>query len=153
MQPFRGLDAYFLPPKILLPVLATLGGLCTPDAADMPVVREWLKNFYEETLHRKPPDLTLNPTEGEPSVSLFVWRDEHDRMVGMGMLADSEKTCRLNLIYVAPEFREQGYGRAIVTELARLARERRLVPVLYVAPENELALKIYTSLGFCEVQK
>ncbi|MCL2356695.1 MAG: GNAT family N-acetyltransferase [Defluviitaleaceae bacterium] len=163
-------DAYFLPSKIFLPVLKISGELGAAGAADMPLVSRWIENFYRETLHTEPPDLTpraankqlsaspesrskreMIPGATESAVALFVWRDV--RPVAMGMLSDEEHpaagaVCRMNLIYVAPEFRAKGYGRAIVTALAQKSRERGRVPLLYVARENTAAIQLYESLGW-----
>ncbi|MCL1878396.1 MAG: GNAT family N-acetyltransferase [Defluviitaleaceae bacterium] len=140
------LDAYFLSPKISLPVLETSGELRVAEAADMPLVREWIEDFYTEILHTEPPELISRTTESPEPVVLFVWQDV--RSVAMGMLAESEKSCRINLVYVAPEFRGRGYGRAIVAALARKARENKRVPILYAARKNLAAVALYKTLGF-----
>jgi predicted GNAT family acetyltransferase len=150
------LNAYFLPPKISLPYINASGELRRASSADMPVLLPWIKNFYSETLHAKPPDEISAETEKHGSgsfsspVTLFVWHDTQP--VAMGMLIESQKTCRINLIYVAPKFRGKNYGKAIVCALAKKARDAKQVPVLYAADENTAAVKLYTSLGFVVVQ-
>ncbi|MCL1844486.1 MAG: GNAT family N-acetyltransferase [Defluviitaleaceae bacterium] len=157
----QGLDAYFLPPKIALPSLEISGGLRVAGAADMPLVREWIEDFYKETLHTKPPDtfsredeLTARQTDTDARIPehplLFVWGD--GASVAMGMLAPSEKSSRINLIYVAPEFRGRGYGRAVVAALSQKARESGRVPILYASRGNTAAIRLYKSLGFTRLK-
>ena len=169
----------FLPPEVTLPAPEARGELRLA-TAEMPVVLQWVKAFYRETLHTEFFfDKNTGKTPGENSAaervsrshasgifeenpgcesrslphtqiktSLYIWYDSQP--VAMGMLTDicESGECRINLIYVEPAFRGRGYGRAIAAALAAKARERGLLPVLGVAPENMAANALYASLGF-----
>ena len=56
----------------------------------------------------------------------------------------------INVVCTHPDFRRQGYARAIVGQLARANLEQGLTPFLFVMPENETAQMLYKSLGFVE---
>lgn len=136
---------YFLPPEVSLAPAKTSGGLRVA-GADTPVVFEWIKKFYAETLQADLPKEIKRREEGnfDAAVRLFVWWDAMP--VAMGMLAGA----RINLIYVPPEFRGRGYGRAVVSALAARARESGQVPMLFASADNSAANSLYSSLGFCE---
>jgi GNAT superfamily N-acetyltransferase len=51
-------------------------------------------------------------------------------------------------LYVKPEFRGRGIGRALLTQLARLAKERECGRLEWsVLDWNEPAIKLYKSIG------
>ena len=51
-------------------------------------------------------------------------------------------------LYVKPEFRGRGIGRALLTHLARLAKERGCGRLEWAVLDwNELAIKLYKSIG------
>jgi phosphinothricin acetyltransferase len=55
-------------------------------------------------------------------------------------------------IYVGPEHRRQGVGRALLRELLRRGERARLHAVLaVVCAENEASIRLHESLGFREV--
>lgn len=48
-----------------------------------------------------------------------------------------------------PDYRRRGYGRAVIDEILRLAREREIVTLtLEVRASNAAAQALYTSVGF-----
>ena len=51
-----------------------------------------------------------------------------------------------------PDYRRRGYGRAVIDEILRLAREREIITLtLEVRASNTAAQALYTSAGFCAV--
>jgi len=69
----------------------------------------------------------------------------------MGMIVPlSHGMSRLNLIYTAPQYRGQGYGKEIVRALAKRVQDEGLMPVLYARVANKAAMATYQSLGFVE---
>jgi len=162
------LVAYYLPPDTKLPDGTamsfangrpdSLGGLRPAGSEDWPLIREWIKAFYSETLHAVPPQMGQNPRgsdleavgpEAVAKVSLFTWWDE--RPVAMGMLTGpTGQICRLNLVYTPPDLCGRGYGRALVSALCKLARENGQIPMLYTSGDNAASNGLYKSLGFQE---
>ncbi|MCL1863731.1 MAG: GNAT family N-acetyltransferase [Defluviitaleaceae bacterium] len=142
--------AYFLPKDVVIGA-EEQRGLRTAVARDMPIVLEWLKAFYVETLHSSlSQNLTRQDNKSESSMQLYTWNIENFVPVAMGVLSGMGETCRINLVYVAPAFRGKGYGRAIVAALASKARENAQLPVLYTSCDNIIANGLYKSLGFQE---
>jgi len=59
-----------------------------------------------------------------------------------------ERTCQIGSVYVVPEYRGKGYGKAIVSaHLSRLF-DRYGKVVLFVKKTNTRAIHVYTALGF-----
>jgi len=143
----KGLVSYFLPPEATLPGVAIPGELRLSGAPEMPLIFEWIHAFYSETLHAEMPG-GGDSSPGLSSARLFIWHDSQP--VAMGLLTGEGETCRINLIYVSPEFRGKGYGRAVVCALAKKARKSEQLPVLYTDSENAAANGLYTALGFRE---
>lgn len=60
----------------------------------------------------------------------------------------------LSRIIVSPRLRGEGIGRQLILELLALATEKGFDPVgLYVVPENEVAVGLYSSLGFTRADR
>jgi ribosomal protein S18 acetylase RimI-like enzyme len=59
-----------------------------------------------------------------------------------------ENTCQIGSVYVLPQYRGKGYGKAIVSaHLSRLFDRYGRV-VLFVKKRNERAIHVYSALGF-----
>jgi putative acetyltransferase len=88
----------------------------------------------------------------EPSVVLFVARDENGRAVGMGALKDHGGGLgEVKRMYTLPEVRGQRVGSAIlkrIEEEARARRISRLVLETGEAPGFEGAWRVYERGGF-----
>ncbi|MCL2015577.1 MAG: GNAT family N-acetyltransferase [Defluviitaleaceae bacterium] len=63
------------------------------------------------------------------------------------------KISRLNLIYVPPESRGNGFAKDIISLLVNNLQQQGNLPVLYVRTANVPAVRLYESLGFVEVGK
>jgi ribosomal-protein-alanine N-acetyltransferase len=144
----KELVAYFLPNEISLEKITAHGEL--RPAADSSLASEWIKKFYEETLDSPPPQMSKSSLQKSFPLGLRLFFLHDNQNVAMGMLSGTGETCRLNLIYVTPEARGRGYGRAIVTALAQEARKFAKIPVLYTAAENVAANALYAAVGFQE---
>jgi ribosomal protein S18 acetylase RimI-like enzyme len=92
---------------------------------------------------------------GDPA-QLHLVAERDDRLVGMGMARvtvpssmSDERAAEVSNVYVLPEARGLGVGRALVVGLARWAREQgapRLVLKTY--SQNEEALRFWETVGF-----
>jgi predicted GNAT family acetyltransferase len=118
----------------------------------MPQVLGWVKAFYAETLNTTLPENISAPQSTTSPTKVFVWENAN-QPVAMGLLTTTGESCRLNLIYVPPNLRGNGFGKAIVCALAALARENALLPMLYASAKNTTARKLYASLGFQEAER
>ena len=82
--------------------------------------------------------------------------------IGVGMVCHKDgKVCAYGGMLVAvdegqitniathPDYRRQGYGKAVVESLIKYAKNNRLVSIsLEVRVSNKAAIDLYTSLGF-----
>lgn len=88
----------------------------------------------------------------EPSVTLFVARDETGRAIGMGALKEhGEGLGEVKRMYTLPEVRGQRVGSAILKRIEQEAQARgvaRLVLETGEAPGFEPAWRVYERGGF-----
>jgi ribosomal protein S18 acetylase RimI-like enzyme len=60
----------------------------------------------------------------------------------------------VNLFYVAPEFRRQGYGRAMHARAERYFRSWEAVRIeLHVSPTNPAAVRFYQAMGYAVARR
>lgn len=90
----------------------------------------------------------------EPSVTLFVARDEHGRAVGMGALkAHDASLGEVKRMYTAPEVRGRRVGSALLARIEALAADKglsRLVLETGEAPGFEDAWRLYERNGYAQ---
>lgn len=114
------------------------------EEADLPALRE----------HQPRPELNLVDVHREAAVAgdlLFVAAFDGDQPLGTALLdlAAEEWTPELRNMWVYPEARRRGVGRALSSWIEGQARERGFSEVfLAVDPNNERAIPLYVSLGY-----
>jgi len=140
-------------------------------AADIPAIHQMIRELatYERSLHE------VSATEddlraallagaeepggpgGRPSLFAHV-ADEDGRAVGFALWFLSYSTwlgrhgIHLEDLYVRPEWRGQGHGRALIAELARICVERGYGRLEWsVLDWNSSARRLYESLGAAAV--
>jgi len=92
-----------------------------------------------ETLSR---DILMSPDNA------YCLIDQH--LLAFGQILDKGNgRIHLAKIIVAPDKRGAGVGSIFITELLKLAKQKSFSVVgLNVQPDNEIAIKLYTKLGF-----
>ena len=89
--------------------------------------------------------------ENEQAV-FFVAEDETGRLMGYTGMHVVLGECYMDNLAVDPSFRHKGVGRALLQALIDWARAHKGVFLtLEVRPSNEIARRLYTSIGFREV--
>lgn len=95
-------------------------------------------------------DSTLSNGIDTPSNRLNIMTaEEGDIVFGYLWITVSEKTAWVYDIYIHPEWRGKGYGRAALEEMNRRLFSEGIVEIgLRVATNNGRAKKLYEKLGF-----
>jgi len=127
-------------------------------AADIPAIYQMIRDLatYERGLHEVSAtenDLRAALLAAQPSLFAHV-ADDGGRAVGFALWFLSYSTWAgrhgiyLEDLYVKPERRGQGHGRALLAELARICVERGYQRLEWsVLDWNSPALRFYESLG------
>jgi GNAT superfamily N-acetyltransferase len=127
-------------------------------AADIPAIHQMIRDLaaYERGLHEVSAtqnDLRAALLAGQPSLFAHV-ADDGGRAVGFALWFLSYSTWAgshgiyLEDLYVKPEQRGQGHGRALLAELAGICVERGYQRLEWsVLGWNSPALRFYESLG------
>ncbi|MFM9968230.1 MAG: GNAT family N-acetyltransferase [Burkholderiales bacterium] len=105
-----------------------------------------------------PPPLTIEKIQAwhKPGSAVYALHaDAGAAMIGyaeLNPMRDEPRHFWLGHILIKPDLRGKGWGRALVTEMVRIAFEERdaLRVSLLVFPDNEPALRCYRALGFVE---
>ena len=107
-------------------------------------VAELEKLCFSQPWSRKSLELLINDGIG---VGMVCRKDGMVCAYG-GMLCTVDEG-QITNIATHPDFRKQGYGRAIVEALVKYAKSNRLLSVsLEVRESNKAAISLYQSLGF-----
>ena len=130
---------------------------------DVRLVREvlsWVRSDAElcRLAPGTPPPLSVEKIHAwhKPGSAVYALHaNESAPMIGYGELnpmRDEPRHFWLGHILIKPDLRGKGWGRALVTEMVRIAFEERdgLRVSLLVFPDNEPALRCYRALGFIE---
>lgn len=84
---------------------------------------------------------------------LFVVKDEN-HIIGFGSvkMIKHNKTAELGLL-IKKDFRNRGYGKALLLEMIIFARLNSYKAILSVKENNKIALEMYKKAGFMETDK
>jgi GNAT superfamily N-acetyltransferase len=127
-------------------------------AADIPAIHQMIRDLaaYERSLHEvsaTEDDLRAALLAGRPSLFAHI-AEEDGQAVGFALWFLSYSTwlgrhgIYLEDLYVKPERRGQGHGRALLVELARICVERGYPRLQWwVLDWNDPARRFYESLG------
>lgn len=75
--------------------------------------------------------------------------EEDERIISQGMLENNgEEFIVIGSIYTKANYRQQGFGKAIVKLLINEVLKRKKTPLLLVKKENRVAIELYKKLGF-----
>ena len=75
-------------------------------------------------------------------------RGPDGRLAAITLVFSDGSVGQVEDVYVIPEARGRGYGRALVTRAARLAREAGHELIFIVADDNDWPKQLYAKLGF-----
>ena len=126
--------------------------------SDVPLILEFIRGLaeYERLAHEvvATEELLHRTLFGERRVAEVLLAFEDERAVGFALYFHSFSTflgrpgIYLEDLFVRPEARGRGVGRALLSRLARLARERECGRLEWAVLDwNEDAIRFYRSLG------
>ena len=75
-------------------------------------------------------------------------RDPDGRLLAMTLVFSDGRVSQVEDVYAVPEARRRGYGRALVTRAAEVARSTRPDLTFIVALDNDWPKELYARLGF-----
>lgn len=82
----------------------------------------------------------------------WVYRSEHDALIGYGVLMMGVGEAHLLNISIAAPFQRNGYGARLLEHFIDLAKRRSMdLLCLEVRPSNEAARRLYVRRGFRQV--
>ena len=125
---------------------------------DVPLILSLIRELaeYERLSHEvvATEDMLRESLFGERRAAEVFMADYEDALTGFALFFHSFSTflgrpgIYLEDLYVKPEFRGKGIGRALLTYLARLAKERGCGRLEWsVLDWNEPAIKLYKNIG------
>lgn len=109
--------------------------------------KEKLIPFFKEV--SKLPSYTgfFNPLQ--LLTELYVIAEEHDEIIGVaGTHYETPSTVQIGNVYVKPEYRKRGIGKALTTAVVLGILRSYRIPTLFVNDKNDDARRLYESMGF-----
>ena len=111
--------------------------------------------FYQQPSDIQAARAFLRQRFGQADSRILVSEDSDGRLMGFVQLFPGVSTVGLNArwtlndLFVMPEFREKGIGRALMQAATQLAREQGVARlILMTQVENKRAQHLYESLGW-----
>lgn len=126
--------------------------------SDVPLILELIKALagYERLAHEvvATEEILRNTLFGQPRVAEVLIGEEDGKPAGFALFFHNFSTflgrpgIYLEDLFVKPEFRGRGYGKALLSHLAEIARERNCGRLEWaVLNWNTPAIQFYESLG------
>jgi len=113
-------------------------------------VREWLEHFYRlsnNSLDKQGAHIEILERISDPVCPMVLLRDGSPVACGLGVLSDN--VFGVFDLVTGQQWRNKGYGAALVKSLLAWAREQGADrSYLQVVAKNQSALKLYESLGY-----
>lgn len=106
-----------------------------------------VQSYDEEILH-------LEHKYGLPEGRLYILLLDGKAAGCIAMKKMDAQSCEMKRLYVRPEFRGKGFGRILAEKIINEARHEGYESMyLDTLPFLKSAVKLYESLGFCEIEQ
>ncbi len=112
--------------------------------SDIPMLSRWRRHYKEERGILFDADLVAMVNQQRA----FVYEAEGHVVAAAKFDIEINRIIEIGGVYTFPEFRNRGYGRRIVDDIAIRIRQRGKVPVLQVDRENIPACRLYERAGW-----
>ncbi|MDE7406652.1 MAG: GNAT family N-acetyltransferase [Clostridiales bacterium] len=115
--------------------------------------KDWIAAMWLEAVNERiAPDSALEKFNTMlVSRNLFVYENENGKPVSIVQAKPFGSYATLSYVYTQPEYRNRGYGKAMVHELCKKLMGEYKGFVLFVDKTNPSANKIYNAVGFKKV--
>jgi RimJ/RimL family protein N-acetyltransferase len=119
------------------------------EAADAPLLFEWLVAFHREAVPHDPPPERIS-TEALAASGRFLFWTKNGEPVSVAAISRRlERTGGIAPVYTPPEHRGRGYAGSVTAALAdRLFAEGKTSVCLYTDLRNPMSNRCYARIGF-----
>jgi len=97
--------------------------------------------------------VSSNPPSEISKGSYFLLLKHGGTTVGSLIAEKYGDAYTIRQVEVIPEHRGMGHGREMMTKIISFLKPKEKNIILYVQPNNKIAVSIYTSLGFKRIKK
>ncbi len=121
---------------------------------DLDLVKPFLIDFFDAKTKKEIDDITNSKKlEEELEIGIYLYKD-HKKVIGMGRFSSYSKNyADITTIYIKPEYRKLGHGKALMKAMIDTTLNLNKIPVTQTAINNVAAKKTYESLGFQPIGK
>jgi RimJ/RimL family protein N-acetyltransferase len=93
------------------------------------------------------------PPDELPKGSYFVLLKQDENIIGSLFVKYFKDTYVLRQVEIITEERGKGYGKKMLSAILDFLKPKKRKIILFVDPENKVAVSLYKSLGFKLIQK
>jgi ribosomal protein S18 acetylase RimI-like enzyme len=97
--------------------------------------------------------VSANPPNEISKGSYFLLLKHGGSIVGSLIAEKYGENYTIRQVEVIPEHRGMGHGREMMTKIISFLKPKEKDIILYVEPNNKIAVSLYTSLGFKRIKK
>ena len=77
-----------------------------------------------------------------------ILNDDNTEFVSIGYVSDIHYNAGNIIIYTIDNFRNNGYGKAIVSAICKECRINNIIPIYWVEKNNYSSIKLASAVGF-----
>ena len=125
------------------------GSARTVDAADAPLLLEWLAAFHREAVPHDPPPDQAGADKAAASGRYLFWTVDGKPVSVAAVVRRLQHTGAISSVFTPPEQRGRGYAGSVTAAVAdRLFAEGRTAVCLHTDLRNPISNRCYAKIGF-----
>ena len=119
------------------------------DAADAPLLFDWLVGFHREAVPHDPPPVRANTEKLAASGRFLFWTVESEPVSMAAIARRLKSTGAIAPVYTPPEHRGRGYAGSVTAAVVdKLFAEGKTAVCLYTDLRNPMSNRCYARIGF-----
>lgn len=119
------------------------------NAADAPLLFEWLVAFHRQAVPHDPPPQKANVEAAAASGRFLFWTVDGQPVSVAGIARRLRHTGAISSVYTPAEYRGRGYAGSVTSAVAdRLFAEGKSAVCLYTDLRNPISNRCYAKIGF-----